>query len=117
VDGVEQIDRMPTSQARLRRYVEAGGIVRALTRYVLPIAILLVGVGFIILGHGQYKSVFANTRSLESAMGVCFILIAFSVWMFNWMMRMTVESGYDRDREEDARDHFRRTGSWPDESA
>lgn len=90
-------------------------MLRALTRYILPIAILVVGVVFIFLGHGHYTSVFANTRSLESAMGVCFILIAFSVWLFNWLMRMTVESGYDRDREESARAYFRRTGSWPDD--
>jgi lysylphosphatidylglycerol synthetase-like protein (DUF2156 family) len=108
-------DRTPTSQARLRRYVEADGMLRAITRYVLPIGILLIGVGFIVIGHGHYKSVFADRRSLESAIGVCFILIACSVWMFNWMMRMTVESGYDRDREESARAYFRRTGSWPDD--
>ncbi len=90
-------------------------MLRALTRYVLPIGILLMGVAFIVVGHGHYKSVFADRHSLESAIGVCFILIAFSVWMFNWLMRMTVESGYDRDREESARAHFRRTGNWPDD--
>jgi len=99
----------------MRRYVEAGGVLRALTRYVLPIAIMVIGIALIIIAHGHYKSVFADRRSLESAMGVAFILIAFSVWMFNWMMRLSVESGYDRDREEVARAYYKRTGSWPDD--
>lgn len=107
--------RTPVSQFRMRRYVEAGGILRVMTRYVLPIAIMIFGIVLIALGHGEYTSVFANKRSLESAVGVAFILIAVSVWLFNWMMRMSVESGYDREREEDARDYFKRTGRWPDD--
>jgi lysylphosphatidylglycerol synthetase-like protein (DUF2156 family) len=99
----------------MRHYVEATGVLRAMTRYVLPIAILVAGIALIAIAHGHYTSVFADRRSLESAMGVAFILIAFSVWLFNWMMRMSVESGYDREREEDARTYFKRTGRWPDD--
>ncbi len=99
----------------LRHYVEASGILRMLTRYVLPLAIMAVGIVLIVLAHGHYKSVFADRRSLESAVGVAMILIAFSVWLFNWLMRMSLESGYDRDREDTARDYFKRTGNWPDD--
>ncbi len=99
----------------LRRYVEAGGVLRVMTRYVLPITIMIVGIVLIVIAHGHYKSVFADRRSLESAVGVAMILIAFSVWLFNWLMRMSLESGYDRDREDTARAYFKRTGSWPDD--
>ena len=111
---MEHTDHIPTGSTPMRRYVEAGGILRMVTRYVLPISILVAGIALIAIAHGHYKSVFADRRSLESAVGVAFVLIAFSVWLFNWLMRMSVESGYDRDREEDARAHFKRTGRWPD---
>jgi nitrogen fixation-related uncharacterized protein len=110
-----EIERERVSQRRLRHYVEAGGVLRVMTRYVLPISILLIGVALIVIAHGQYKSVFANRRSLESAIGVSFLLIALSIWLFNWLMRMSVESGYDRDHEEDARAYFKRTGEWPED--
>src|ERR1700742_619481 len=110
-----ELDRMPSpSSLRMRRYVEAGGVLRLLTRYILPISILLCGVVLIVIAHGHYKSVFADTRSLESAVGVAFLLIAASVWLFNWLMRMSVEPGSDRDREEDARAYCKRNGRWPD---
>ena len=41
--------------------------------------------------------------------------MAVTVWMINWMFRMSVESNAEREREERDREHFTRTGHWPDE--
>jgi hypothetical protein len=86
-----------------------------LARVGLPVLIAVTGVVLIIMGHANYTSVFANRDSLFSAVGVGFICIAVMVWMLNWMLRMSAESDVDRAKEEDARDHFRRTGHWPND--
>jgi hypothetical protein len=51
-----------------------------------------------------------------SAVGVAAIVIALMVALLNWMLRMNADERGDRDREEQAREHLRRTGHWPDES-
>jgi hypothetical protein len=84
-------------------------------RVVLPIAIFLIGVALVIMGHGHYTSVFANRDSLYSAVGVGFWLIAACVLMLNWLMQMNVEDADDRQKEEDARAYFVRNGHWPGE--
>jgi hypothetical protein len=84
------------------------------TRVWLPLAIALAGVVLIVIGHGSYSTL-ANTRSLESAAGVSLLLVALIVWMLNWMYRLSVRSNEDREYEERAREHFDRTGRWPDE--
>ena len=83
-------------------------------RYGLPAVLVVAGVVLIVIGHGHYTTL-ANRRSLESAAGVTLLLIALSVWLINWMLRMSVDSTRDRDREEAAREEFTRTGRWPDE--
>jgi hypothetical protein len=35
--------------------------------------------------------------------------------MLNWMYRLSVRSNEERELEEQAREHFDRTGRWPDE--
>jgi hypothetical protein len=35
--------------------------------------------------------------------------------LINWMMRLSIDSTRDREKEEAARDEFSRTGHWPDE--
>jgi len=84
-------------------------------RIGLPVLITVIGVVLIIMGHGRYNSVFANRDSLLSAVGVGFIIIAMMVVLLNWLMRLNADDVGDRDREEQAREHFRRTGHWPDE--
>jgi hypothetical protein len=84
-------------------------------RIGLPVLIALAGVVLILMGHGRYTSVFANRDSLLSAVGVGFIVIGLMVWLLNWMLRMSAESDDDRAKEEEARQHFLRTGHWPSE--
>lgn len=86
-----------------------------LMRVVLPVAILLIGVVFVIMGHGRYTSVFANRDSLYSAAGVGFWLIAACVWMLNWLMQMNADDAGDRQKEDDARAYFVSHGHWPGE--
>jgi hypothetical protein len=75
-------------------------------RVALPVALALVGVVAIIIGHG--------TTPVAGA-GVVLIGVGLMVWMLNWLFRLGVESNRDREREEEAREYFDRTGRWPDE--
>ncbi len=84
------------------------------TRVWLPLAIALAGVVLIVLGHGRVSTV-GDTHTLLSAAGVALLLVALTVWMLNWMFRMSVESNRDREREEEAREYFDEHGRWPDE--
>ena len=86
-----------------------------ITRYGVPGLMVVIGIVLIVIGHGHYTTL-ANRRSLESAAGVALLLIALSVWLINWMLRMSVDSTRDREKEEEAREEFTRTGHWPDES-
>jgi type IV secretory pathway TrbD component len=72
----------------------------------LPLGIAVAGVVAIVLGHAQ---------TAEAAAGVGLLLVALTVWMINWMFRMSVDSNRDRDREERAREYFDRHGHWPGE--
>jgi lysylphosphatidylglycerol synthetase-like protein (DUF2156 family) len=76
------------------------------TRVWLPLALALVGAVLTLIGHG---------RSNVAAVGVCLMLIALTVWLINWLFRMSIESNHDREDEEEARRVFDRTGQWPDE--
>jgi hypothetical protein len=40
--------------------------------------------------------------------------VALTVWLINWLFRMSIESNHDREEEEEARRSFDRTGQWPD---
>jgi hypothetical protein len=88
---------------------KAGGLGRILlaaTRIWVPVAIAVAGVVGIIIGHG---------KTAAAGAGVGLVIVALIVWMINWMFRMSVESNRDRDKEEEAREYFGRTGRWPDE--
>ena len=78
------------------------------TRVWLPLAIAVVGGVFTVIGHG---------KTTLAAVGVCLLLVALSVWLINWLFRMSIESNRDREDEEEARRVFDRTGEWPEESA
>jgi hypothetical protein len=43
------------------------------------------------------------------------LIVALTVWLINVFFRMSVSSNVERDREEEAREYFTRTGRWPDE--
>jgi len=87
----------------------------AATRVWLPVAIALAGVVLIVLGHADYTSITASSRSLESAAGVGLLIVAVMVWMINWLFRLSLRSNAEREQEEAARRHFAATGRWPDE--
>jgi hypothetical protein len=76
------------------------------TRIWVPVLIAIAGVVGIVIGHG---------RTGAAGAGVGLVIVALIVWMINWMFRMSVSSNQDRDREEEAREYFSRTGHWPDE--
>ncbi|MBV8430434.1 MAG: hypothetical protein JO244_04685 [Solirubrobacterales bacterium] len=77
-----------------------------ITRIWLPLAIAVAGVVAIVIGRGH---------TAAAGAGVGLLLVALTVWMINWMYRMSVDSNRERDREEAARDYFSQHGHWPDE--
>ena len=77
-----------------------------MTRLWLPVGIAAVGLVAIVLGHG---------RTTLAGAGVGLLLVALTVWMINWMYRLSVDSNHDRELEEQAREYFDRHGRWPDE--
>jgi hypothetical protein len=81
-------------------------VVLSVTRLWLPIGIAVAGVVAIVLGHG---------RTTLAGAGVGLVLVGLTVWMINWMYRLSVASNLDRDREEQAREYFDEHGRWPDE--
>ena len=83
-------------------------------RIWLPLLIAIVGVALIVIGHGSVSTL-SNTHSLESGSGVALLIVAVIVWMINWMYRLSVRSNEDREIEEHAREHFDRTGRWPED--
>jgi hypothetical protein len=78
----------------------------SVTRLWLPVGIAVVGLVAIVLGHG---------RTTLAGAGVGLLLVALTVWMINWMYRLSIDSNRDREREERAREYFDRHGRWPDE--
>ncbi len=77
------------------------------TRVWLPLVIAIVGAVFTVLGHG---------RTNIAAVGVSLLLVALTVWLINWLFRMSLESNRDREDEEEARRVFDATGHWPDDA-
>jgi hypothetical protein len=76
------------------------------TRLWLPLLIAVAGVVGLVVGHG---------RTAAAGAGVGLLLVALTVWLINWMYRISVASNRDRDREEEARAYFDRHGRWPDD--
>ena len=83
-----------------------GRFLLSLTRVWLPVAIAIAGVVAIVVGHGTNGT---------AAAGVGLLIVALTVWMINWMYRMSVDSNRERDREDQAREYFAAHGRWPDE--
>ena len=76
-----------------------------LVRIGLPAAIAAAGVVLIVEGA---------TENEEGA-GVALIGVALVVLLFNLFLRLGASSTRDREREEEAREEYDRTGRWPDE--
>jgi hypothetical protein len=81
-------------------------VLLSVTRVWLPIGIAVAGLVAIVLGDG---------RTTLAGAGVGLVLAGLTVWMINWMYRLSVASNLDRDREEQAREYFDEHGRWPDE--
>lgn len=78
------------------------------TRVWLPVGIAVAGAVMIgVVGVGPDKTL--------AVAGMVLIGSALMVWLLNWMFRMSVESNREREREEQAREEFARTGRWPGE--
>jgi hypothetical protein len=75
-------------------------------RYLLPLAIFLLGVALLIIDSGGIVGV----EGFFMATGA-----ALSVLLLNWLFRFGAEGDREREAEEAAREHFARTGRWPDE--
>jgi hypothetical protein len=75
-------------------------------RYLLPLAIFLLGVALLIIDSGGIVGV----EGFFMATGA-----ALSVLLLNLLFRLGAEGDRERDAEEAAREHFSRTGRWPDE--
>ena len=80
-------------------------VVLLLVRIGLPAAIAAAGVVLIITGDGEN----------EQGAGVALIGCALIVLLFNAFLRIGARDQLDRDREDEAREQFGRTGRWPDE--
>lgn len=73
-------------------------------RYALPGAIVVAGLGFLVVNPGA---------NFEGAMAL--IGAGLSVGLVNLLFRFGVTSDEDRAAEDAARREFDRTGRWPDE--
>jgi hypothetical protein len=99
-------------------------------RWGVPLAFIIFGIVMIVLAHGHLAGVqdnasesnvfststFTDRDSMLSAIGVAAIVIALMIVLLSWMLRLNSDEAGDRAKEEDAREIFRRTGHWPDES-
>ena len=111
----------------IRKQLDQGPLVVAV-RWGLPLAFVIFGVVMLVLSGGHLSgvqdnaaesNVFTGTNigrdSLLSAVGVAAIVIALMILLLNWMLRMNADEAGDRAKEDEAREHLRRTGHWPDE--
>jgi hypothetical protein len=73
-----------------------------LVRWVLPGALTVAGIVFLLLG-GEYNG----------GVGVMLLGIALVVWIFVGASLLSRSSGKDREAEAAAREEFARTGRWP----
>lgn len=77
-----------------------------IVRYVVPAVIVLAGVALLVASG-------VDGIALEGA--VMLVGAGLSVYLLNWLYRIGVSGDRERAREDAARRHFDRHGSWPDE--
>jgi hypothetical protein len=73
-------------------------------RYVLPVAVVLIGVMLFALSP--------STVAAEGAAGI--VGAGLSIWLLNELFRLGVRGDAEREAEEAARAYFDRHGRWPD---
>jgi hypothetical protein len=74
-----------------------------LVRYVLPAAVVIAGIVVMSMG---------GETDLEGGAGIVGAGIA--IFFVNWLFRVGASGERERDAEDAAREHFDRTGRWPD---
>ncbi|MFL5866517.1 MAG: hypothetical protein ACJ766_05385 [Thermoleophilaceae bacterium] len=74
-------------------------------RFVLPAGIVATGVLLLVFGRDD----------AVLGAGATLVGVGMLVALLNLLMRLGIESGADRDREEEARRYFDRHGRWPTE--
>jgi hypothetical protein len=75
-------------------------------RFWMPAAICAGGLAIILI-----------TRNEDGAEGGALVISAgLSVWLLNFLYRVSVTGDREREREEDARRYYDRHGYWPDEN-
>lgn len=75
-------------------------------RYGLPLGIFLLGCALVVIDGGGST----GWEGLIMATGA-----ALAVLLLNGLFRLGAQGDREREAEEAARDHFSRTGRWPDE--
>jgi hypothetical protein len=75
-----------------------------LVRYGLPLAMAIAGIVMLVIGGNI------------AGAGVVILGSAGIVLLINLLFRLSIISNHERDAEEQAREHFARTGHWPDGS-
>ena len=79
-----------------------------LVRTWLPVAVIVPGLVFFVLGLVTDRIVWAE--------GGAFVLSAgLSIWLLNFLYRMSVSGDREREAEDRARAYYERHGRWPEE--
>jgi hypothetical protein len=74
-----------------------------IVRYILPAAVVLVGLVIMALG---------SETDLEGGAGV--VSAGLAIYLINWLFRAGASGDREREAEDAARDYFDRHGRWPD---
>jgi len=72
-------------------------------RYVLPAAVVLVGIVFMALG---------GETDMMGGAGI--VGAGLAIYLVNWLFRVGASGDREREAEDAARDYFDRHGRWPD---
>ena len=81
-------------------------VLLALVRIALPVAVAVVGAVLVVVGDDVARGA-----------GIVLIGVAGLVVLANLLMRLGLSSERDREREEERRRAFSRTGQWPKEGS
>jgi hypothetical protein len=74
-----------------------------LVRYVLPAAVVIAGI--VVMSMGSEADVEGGAGIVGAGVAIYFV---------NWLFRAGASGERERDAEDAAREHFDRTGRWPD---
>jgi hypothetical protein len=74
-----------------------------LVRYVLPAAVVIAGI--VVMSMGSETDVEGGAGIVGAGVAIYFV---------NWLFRAGASGERERDAEDAAREHFDRTGHWPD---